>query len=221
MIIKKTDVAENGLSPERRQKPKRAIRRAGLLRPFCADKSGMAATEFALILPIMVLFFFGVIEVSDAMMANRRVVNATNSLADLITQEKKISGSSVTDVFDGVLSMLEPSGTSTVTMRIVSVTVDTGADEDDPSDDTVIVEWSRDKAGATPYVAGSEYDKIEDPSIIKPNTSLVVAEVIYQYDSEMIGRVIGSPLTFTRKAVRWPRRSSRVQLCNDDYTSCI
>lgn len=195
--------------------------RSALLKRFCNAKSGMAATEFALMLPMMVFFFFGVLEVSDAMMANRRVVNATNSLADLVTQEKKISGSDVNDIFAGVISMLEPTGTSSVTMRLVSVTVDTGADEEDTSDDTIIVEWSRDKNGAVPYAPGSEYDKIEDPTIIKPNTSLVVAEVIYQYNSGLSQRVLGSPLTFTRKSVRWPRRSSRVQLCNDSYVSCV
>ena len=180
----------------------------------------MAATEFALLLPIMVFMFFGILEASDAMMANRRMVNATNSLADLVTQEKKVSVNDVTDIFSGIVSMLEPTGASNVSMRIVSVTVDPGVDEDDPSDDTIIVEWSRDKNGDTPYAPGAQYDKIEDISIIKPDTSLVVAEMVYEYNSGLSNMVLGSPITFNRIALRWPRRSSRVQLCNADYTSC-
>jgi Flp pilus assembly protein TadG len=186
---------------------------------FWRDKRGMAATEFALLLPIMTFFFFGILEVSDAMIANRRVVNATNSLADLVTQEKKVSGAHVSDIFSGVASMLEPTNSSTVTMRLVSVTLDVG-DEDDPDDDRIVVEWSRQDNGSVPYAAGSEFTKIEDSTIVKANTSLVIAEVVYQYHSGLSDRVLGSPITFTRMASRWPRRSSRVQFCNDSYTSC-
>lgn len=193
---------------------------ARLLRPLCEDKSGMAATEFALLLPVTVMLFFGVLEVSDAMMANRRVVNATNSLADLITQEKKVSTSQVDDIFSGVSSMIQPSDPTNLSLRIVSITVDPGADPDSPSDDKIVVEWSRDKTGATPYAVGAEYDKISDTTIIKPNTSLVIAEMIYEYESGLSNRILGSPITFTRVATRWPRRSMHVQLCNADFSSC-
>lgn len=180
----------------------------------------MAATEFALLLPVIVLIFFGVLEISDAMMANRRVVNATNSLADLVTQEKKVSVDQVDDIFSGVASMIQPSTPSAISMRIVSVTVDPGADTNSTSDDKVIVEWSRDKTGAAPYAVGAEYDKIDDLSVIKANTSLVVAEMTYQYQSGLSDRILGSPITFSRVASRWPRRSTRVQLCNADFSSC-
>lgn len=208
-------------TPCRKRNARRAIRSARrLARRACRDRSGLAAVEFALILPLIVLFFFGTLEISDAMLAERRMVNAVNSLADLVAQEKKISYSAVDDLFAGVSSMLQPTPDENVTMIITAVTVDPGADEEDESDDTIVVEWSRDANGDSPYAAGTLFDKIDDTTIIKINSSLVVAEMTYQHVSGLSSMVLGSPITFTRVASRWPRRSSRVELCNDSFSSC-
>lgn len=190
-----------------------------LARAAAGNRDGMAATEFALILPIMTTVFFGMLEVSDAMMANRRVVNAANALADLVTQEKKITTGEVDDVFEGVTRILQPTDDSTVSMRLLSVTLDEG-DPDNENDDRIVVEWSRDADGDAPYAAGAEYDKLEDVTIIKSGVSLVVAELTYEHRSGLTNKILGSPITFDRMASRWPRRSTRVQLCNADYSSC-
>lgn len=191
-----------------------------LARAAGANRDGMAATEFALILPIMTTVFFGMLEVSDAMMANRRVVSAANALADLVTQEKKVTTGEVDDIFDGVTRILQPTDTSMVSMRLLSIELDEG-DPDNDGDDRIVVEWSRDKDGNAPYAAGAEYDKLDDITIIKPDMSLVVAELTYQHTSGLTSRILGSPITFDRTASRWPRRATRVQLCNADYTSCL
>ena len=40
---------------------------------LCGDSRGVAATEFALILPMMLVMFFGTVEVSSGVAANRKI----------------------------------------------------------------------------------------------------------------------------------------------------
>ncbi len=174
---------------------------------FAGDKSGMAATEFAMILPIMGVIFFGMLEASDALMMNRRVANAANSLVDMIGQEAEVTSAEVDDVMVGVTKMLEPTNASTVVMKVVSVIVD-------PSDpDKIIVDWSRDNQGGVPYAKNQEYTMLDDGTIVHPSASLVVVEMDYTYVSGLTNKVLNSPFHFERIVSRWPRQSAKVVLC--------
>lgn len=170
-------------------------------------RKGIAATEFALILPILMVIFFGMLEASDAMMTNRRVVNATNALVDLVGQERQVSPSDLDEIFNGVTNMLMPTENSPLSMRLVSVSVD----PDDAS--RIMVEWSRDNQGNSPYANGATYNGIVDTTLLQAGVSLVVAELTYEHKSGLTDYVMGSPIKFNRTSTRWPRRSTKVRLC--------
>src|SRR5579871_1572756 len=70
-----------------------------LLRRFSHAKGGLAAIEFALILPFMALLYFGSIEVSLLISADRKVSQTASSLADLVARVDTINPSGVSDVF--------------------------------------------------------------------------------------------------------------------------
>ncbi|MEL7488218.1 MAG: TadE/TadG family type IV pilus assembly protein [Pseudomonadota bacterium] len=181
---------------------------------FAASVSGMAATEFALLLPVMVTLFFGMLEASDAMTVNRRTANASNALVDLVGQTTQLSPTELNDIFTGVRRILEPNDTSTLAIRFTSVIRD-------PDDDSqVIVHWSRDDKGNIPYGTGDPFTLLDDDTVLKPNMSILFVELDYTYRSGISSRVIGSPVTFKKTALRLPRRSSRVLYCtgssNDD-----
>ena len=46
------------------------------------DTSGMGAVEFAFIIPVMMAFFFGLVEFSSGVAVDRKVTLVTRSLAD-------------------------------------------------------------------------------------------------------------------------------------------
>jgi Flp pilus assembly protein TadG len=50
------------------------------------DRSGIAATEFAVIVPIMLVMFFGVVEFSSAVAVDRKVTLVSRTLSDLTAQ---------------------------------------------------------------------------------------------------------------------------------------
>ena len=179
-----------------------------------ADKRGMAATEFALILPILSMIFFGMLEVSDAMMANRRVAHAANSLVDLVAQETMVTPDDVDDIIVGVRDMLDPTASSTLNISLVSVIVD-------PSDpDKIIVDWSRNEEGNEPYTEGQAYTKLGDDEIVHASASLVVVEMSYSYVTSLTSKVLGPSFQFDRIVSRWPRQSARVDLCDPSVETC-
>lgn len=178
-------------------------------------RSGMAATEFALVLPIMALLFFGTLEASDLLTVKRRLANASNSLVDLIAQEPTITISQLNDSMIGVTRLLEPTDTSALTINVISLT------KGPNPGDKPLVHWSRDKNGAAPYAVGSIYDKLGDESTLNANASLIVVEFDYQYDSGLTHYVFSTPFDFAERAMRWPRKSARVQLCqSSDPATC-
>jgi len=51
-----------------------------------ADRRGIAATEFAFIVPIMLVLFFGTVEFSSGIAVDRKVTLMARTLADLTSQ---------------------------------------------------------------------------------------------------------------------------------------
>lgn len=188
---------------------------ARLAKAFLRRADGVAATEFALILPLMTLLFFGMLESSDLLTVKRRIANAGNSLADLASQEPTITVAEINDSIIGVKRLLEPTDTSTLAIRVISVVKGPGAD------DPVTVHWSLDERGAAPYAPGEIYVKLDRDTNVRPEASLLVVEMDYVYNSEISGRIFSAPFDFSQSAKRWPRKSSRVQLCQTSSpTTC-
>lgn len=182
---------------------------------FVRHKSGLAAVEFALILPIMVLLFFGMLEASDLLTVNRRLSNAANSLVDLATHEPTITHAELDDLMVGTIRILEPTDTSTVEMRVISITK--GADVASQP----VVHWSRDEQGEAPYAPGATYAGLEDNLTLNADSSLIVVEIEYTYQSGYSGRVFNIPFEFQHSSKRWPRKSIEVQLCaTTDPATC-
>ncbi len=175
--------------------------------------SGIAATEFAVLLPVLVVMFFGLVEASDAMTANRKVAISANTLADLAAQSEQLYEADLDDLFDGVKAIIEPNDSSGMQLTLVSVILD--------EDDNPIVHWSRDSTGATPYTAGNNYTKLSDDDVVSSLGSLIVVEMTYVYNPGLTSHVLETPITFNRQSIRWPRLSNRVQLCDasDNCTS--
>lgn len=171
---------------------------------FVRSAGGLAAVEFALIAPIMILLFFGVVEASGALSASRKTLLASNTLADLVAQETQILKADLDDLFVGMEDVIDPRDI-TVTFRVLSVTFDT-------ADGKVKVDWSYDSTGAEPYAPGTEYSGSLDVALFDDTSSLVIAETAYDYASPVSQKIIG-PVSFDKAASRWPRRTTRVRYC--------
>ncbi len=174
-------------------------------------KKGMAATEFALLLPVMITLFFGMLETSDVATENRRVAIAVNTMSDLAAQSTQLTYDDVTNLIDGALTILDPAASASLNVNIISVI-------SDPTNGPVI-HWSRDELGAQPYTPGAQYTKLADDAVLSPLGSLIVVEITYPYSPPFTSYFVSSPVVFTKTSIRWPRLVNRIQLC-DNSNNC-
>ncbi|MEL6227823.1 MAG: TadE/TadG family type IV pilus assembly protein, partial [Pseudomonadota bacterium] len=74
----------------------RAVKRSR----FGKDEKGIAAVEFALLLPLIFALFVGTIEFSQAITIDRRVTQATSATADLIARTRSTSTAELDSIMD-------------------------------------------------------------------------------------------------------------------------
>jgi Flp pilus assembly protein TadG len=60
----------------------RIARLATMLRRLRRREDGVSAVEFALILPVMLILFFGCVEVGDALTIDRKVAHVASTLSE-------------------------------------------------------------------------------------------------------------------------------------------
>lgn len=103
---------------------------------------GIAATEFALILPVLLLILMGTIELTNAMTAKRKLLNATQTAADLIGQETNITASDLSTIYLAARLTMSPLDTTGMTIGVTSVRFDDSTG--DP-----YVDWTDSYGGGT------------------------------------------------------------------------
>ena len=167
-------------------------------------EEGFSSVEFAFLLPVMLLIFFGLIEATDALSANRRVSRATNTIADLVAQSAQLTPAELDGLMVGAGNVLAPSDGSISGLRVVSIEL---------QGTTPVVHWSYDDQGLEPYSRGAQYTKLNDMTLLQPGSTLIVSEVHYTHNSSFFNQVMPQSFTFDRTAVRLPRLVSRVEYC--------
>jgi Flp pilus assembly protein TadG len=145
-----------------------ALRRQ--IRRVVGDRRGVAAVEFAMILPAMLAVYFGVAEVAQGVMANRKVTHLNRTLADLTAQYSAISPADIETVFDAALAMMTPFPSAPAQMVIASVVIDAAG--------VAKICWSAQR-NATAPARGSNVTLPAD--LVVPNTSLVMAKASYEF----------------------------------------
>src|ERR1700682_582768 len=72
------------------------------------DRSGIAATEFAVIVPIMLVMFFGTVEFSSGVAVDRKVTLVARTLSDLTSQSISVGDSDMTNFSTASYAILTP-----------------------------------------------------------------------------------------------------------------
>lgn len=170
------------------------------LSQFAGDRRGVSALEFALLAPIMIAFYFGMSEVSQAFMTQKRMGHVASSVADLAAQDDVLTTAEINDIFAAGQTIMRPYSTASLAQRLTSVTVN---NQGSPR-----VDWSRGQ-GMTAHGVNSV---LTLPTGMAVNgESLIVAEVTYDYDSP-IDVFLPTATEFTRTYYLRPRIVDRVTL---------
>jgi len=177
-------------------------RKSHKLRSIGSDERGISAIEFALIVPIMITMYVGVVEISHALTVDRRVTTVASVAADLVAQAEEVTEGDITDIFNAATSILQPYSSAPISIILTSVVAD--------ENNNTTVGWSRAYNGSA-YAKNSDFTVPN--GLTQPFSSIIVAEVSYNY-TPPIGEFITSTINMTDTFYLRPRRSLVVCLEN-------
>lgn len=172
----------------------------GFLARLRRDLRGVAAVEFALIAPVMILGYFGVAEVTMAMMAHRRASHAASAVGDLVAQSRQMDQATMTDIFTIGSTMMRPFEETPLKVRVTSIKMDAAKD--------LKVVWSK-GSGVGGLTVGSKVADAELASLLQPFGSMIMAEMTYSYKSPF-GQALPDALSFSDTFYLKPRQSDEV-----------
>ena len=105
------------------------------VRDFVADRRALAATEFAIIVPLMLVLFFGTVEFSSAVAIDRKVTLIARTLSDLTSQSTSLADSDMQNTFTASISIVQPYDASLVKGSISQIYIDANS--------IATVQWSK------------------------------------------------------------------------------
>jgi Flp pilus assembly protein TadG len=197
----------------------RAGRRKGAwsltpLRRCAGNQDGIAAVEFAMLLPFMITLFFGVVETSLALLCRADVSIMASTSADLISQADTLASSDISNVYSAAGTILypyyDPSDVSSVkpTIRLTSVIYDTVTN----SATVGKVAWTCTQSGSGTLTPSSRTvgSTVTLPqSLLTSGGSVIISEIAYNYVSATT-KVIAGPINFTNNFYIKPRRVGQI-----------
>lgn len=170
------------------------------------DCRGVAAVEFVMIVPLMLVLFFGTVEFSSGVAVDRKVTLMARTLSDLTSQNTSVTDAQLTNIFNASTSIMTPYPTAPLNSTITELYVD-------PTTKVARVQWSK---GAAPRGTGST---VVIPAALQVgDTYLIYSEVSYKY-LPAVGYVMAkaginlTDFTYTR-----PRQSKCVLYLTSECT---
>jgi Flp pilus assembly protein TadG len=138
---------------------------------FCCDRRGVAAVEFAFIVPVLLIMYFMTMEASQAIETSKKVSRIGSMVADLVTQQQTITAADLDAIMQIGNSTLQPYNRSTPEIIITAIQV---TDEATPK---VVVVWSRKMVGGA-FSAGAAKNSITTvaPTLEVKGTFLIRVE---------------------------------------------
>jgi len=166
---------------------------------FSGATGGVAAIEFAAVLPVMAIIFLASFDGGRAIAAYMKVRSATYALASITNQYATIASSDMTAILGATSVVMAPYNSSTPVVTVSQIEI--------TSSSAATVEWSASQGGTARTVVPSL------PSALKTSSTypiyLIFAEVSYTY-TPLFGFFGSGGLTFSDNLYVTPRSVSCV-----------
>jgi Flp pilus assembly protein TadG len=189
------------------------------LNRFRRDQKGVAAIEFALIVPVLIGFYLMLNETANGMRASRKVTMVSRVMADLATRPSDLTTAMQNDIFASASPIMNPFTVSQMGMRLTSIRFDAAG--------RGTVDWSLSRGpGLGAYARCTSTDSVAGvagitiPTALRtPNTSLVLAEATLPY-KPVVGELITGDINLRDRLYMRPRISDFVTLNGTVNASC-
>jgi Flp pilus assembly protein TadG len=171
---------------------------------FRRDQSGVSAVEFAFIAPVLILFYFGMAEITQAVIAQRRTLSTASGIGDLVAQANgSTTASTVDDIMNMSKVLMYPFPVTGTALKICVYSISS-----DPTTGVKSVDWFRAKNDTKCTKPDASVSSLAT-GIIDKGQSVIMARVSYVYTPSTAIELKMSP-TFTRAYYLRPRRSSTI-----------
>ncbi len=189
-----------------------AARLPGPVRALAACRRGVAAVEFALVLPFMLILYFGMVEVTTGISADRKLTLLSRSLADLTGRAGTLTDTELDSIFAASRAIMHPFDGSKVKMRVSSIVVRRiSATQVEGR-----VCWSAARGGASGLAVNALVPVPE--GFQTAGTAFVLADAEME-DKPMVGYMVTGTLTLN-EATPWPVRNVS-EVVRSGGTGCL
>jgi Flp pilus assembly protein TadG len=169
---------------------------------FVGDVRGVAAVEFGMIAPVMLVMLIGTIEVSRALAMDRRFGLATSMVGDLVAREKTMTAADLNAIYGIVAHVMQPFDPATLKIKVIPVKAN-------PSNATQTKVYAATTNrpsyhGATQPAKCTSYTLTS--GMVAAGASVIVVETSYDYKPMFVNSIVPTA-TWTDKAILAPRQS--------------
>jgi Flp pilus assembly protein TadG len=168
------------------------------LRDLVHGEDGMAAVEFAVILPFMLVAYLGGVEVGEGVAINRKVAITTRAVADLASRYTTIHNADSTVILGAASTIISPYPSGPLAVTVSGVKVDSRGNP--------TIDWS-DTLNGTAHTVGAP---VTLPGTLNtPNAYYVLGEVTYTY-TPTLGYVMTDHFPLSGQIYMSPRESASI-----------
>ena len=175
-------------------------RRCLTCRRLANTDRGVILIEFALVLPVLLVIFIGLVEFSEAFTIARKLSTSATTVSDLVSQQPSVTSADLDDINLVANEIMRPYSSTPLSLVIVSVAAD--------QDNATTVAWSYPSSA---YAVGAAY-ALPQAGLTEPNSSIIVVEATYNF-TPTVGHFLGS-FPITQRAFFKPRFSANVAKAN-------
>ena len=162
------------------------------------DQKGVAAVEFALVAPVLILFYFGLAEATQATMAERKTIRLASSIGDIVAQRNAWTNTELNDVFAmGEVLMRPYPATTELKICVASLVASPGPNS------VKTVAWVK-KHNAPADCPNKGDPATVSSDLLGANQSVIMSKVSYTYTGPT-SKVIDINPTFTKTFYLRPR----------------
>jgi len=175
---------------------------------FVASTGGMAAIEFAMILPILMVLFLGSFDGGRAIAIYMKVRSATYALDAITNQYTTMQASDMTGVMNAITQMMKPYPSAPAVIKISQVKISASK--------AATISWGVAQGGS----ARAQGSTISIPAnLAVANTYLIFAEVSYTY-TPLYGYFTAGSLALADNLYSTPRSSNCIIYVPQNGSSC-
>ena len=168
------------------------------------DERGVASIEMALIFPIMLIVFVGMVDVANLLSASRRVTLTASTLGDLVTQAPgEVTVSDLNGFFNAARSIMDPFPEASTSMEYYTCTNAAGGP---------VLDWQYKSTGANCGAAPVADSTMA--TLMAEDNDVIVSRTCDVWEP-LLGIILGfSTTTVEDELMLRPRQTARITCDN-------